>query len=49
MNAEDTKKTFEKQGAEADLMGRAEFGKFIEAEMAKWGRVVKAANIKVED
>jgi tripartite-type tricarboxylate transporter receptor subunit TctC len=49
MNSEDTKKTFENQGAGADLMGLAEFSKFIEAEMAKWGRVVKAANIKGED
>jgi tripartite-type tricarboxylate transporter receptor subunit TctC len=49
MNSEDTKKTFENQGAGADLMGLAEFSKFIEAEMAKWGRVVKAANIKAEE
>jgi len=48
LNAEDTKKTFENQGAEADLMGLPEFSKFIEAEMAKWGRVIKAANIKAE-
>ena len=48
MNSEDTKKTFENQGAVADLMGPAEFSKFIEAEIAKWGRVIKAANIKSE-
>jgi tripartite-type tricarboxylate transporter receptor subunit TctC len=48
MNSEDTKKTFENQGAGADLVGPAEFSKFIEAEMAKWRRVIKAANIKAE-
>jgi tripartite-type tricarboxylate transporter receptor subunit TctC len=26
----------------------AEFGKFVGAEIAKWGRVVKEANIKAE-
>jgi tripartite-type tricarboxylate transporter receptor subunit TctC len=49
MNAEDTKKMFESQGAEADLMEPAEFGKFIEAEIAKWDKVIKVNNIKVED
>ena len=29
-------------------MGPVEFGKFIESETAKWARVVKEANIKVE-
>jgi len=35
MNAEDTKKTFDSQGG-SDLMDSAEFGKFFEAEIAKW-------------
>lgn len=47
--SEETKKTLENQGIEADLMGPAEFGKFIEAEIAKWGKVVKEGNIKAED
>ena len=29
-------------------MGPAEFGKFIVTEMAKWERIIKAANIKAE-
>ncbi len=46
MNSEEEKKTFEYRGAVADRMGPAEFGKFIEAEMAKWAKVIKAANIE---
>jgi tripartite-type tricarboxylate transporter receptor subunit TctC len=48
MNSEEMKQTFEKQGSEVDLMGSAEFGKFIEAETVKWGKVVKEGNIKGE-
>jgi hypothetical protein len=29
-------------------MSPGEFGKFFEAELEKWGKVVKAANIKPE-
>jgi len=47
--SEETKKSLENQGIEVDLMGPAEFGKFIEAEIAKWGKVVKEGNIKAED
>jgi tripartite-type tricarboxylate transporter receptor subunit TctC len=48
LKAEDTQKIFEVQGAEPDLMGPAEFVKFIEADGSKWGKVVKAGNIKGE-
>jgi tripartite-type tricarboxylate transporter receptor subunit TctC len=48
MNSEDTKKIFDSQGAEVDLMGSTEFGKFFEAEIAKWKKVIEAANVKVE-
>ena len=48
LKAEDTQKTFEVQGAEPDLLGPAEFVKFIEQEGAKWGKVVKEGNIKGE-
>jgi tripartite-type tricarboxylate transporter receptor subunit TctC len=48
LKAEDTQRIFEVQGAEPDLMGPAEFVKFIEAEGLKWGKVVKAGNIKGE-
>lgn len=48
MNSEEMKEAFEKQGSDVDLMGSAEFGKFMEAETAKWGKVVKEGNIKAE-
>ena len=46
--APDTKKLFQSEGADTDPMGPGEFGPFITAETAKWARVVKQANIKVE-
>jgi tripartite-type tricarboxylate transporter receptor subunit TctC len=49
LNSEDTKKVFEAQGAEADWLGPTEFVKFIETETVKWGKVIKAGNIKGED
>jgi tripartite-type tricarboxylate transporter receptor subunit TctC len=49
MNAEETKKAFEVQGAEPDFMATAEFIKLIEAESAKWEKVIKAGNIKAEE
>ena len=36
------------QGAEPALMDPAQFGAYIAAELAKWARVVKAANVKPE-
>jgi tripartite-type tricarboxylate transporter receptor subunit TctC len=48
LNSEDTKKIFETQGAEAELMGPADFVKFIQAETVKWGKVVKEAKIQAE-
>ncbi len=39
---------FQKEGADVDYLGPAEFGPFIEREITKWGKVVKEANIKVE-
>ncbi len=49
LNAEDTKKVFEAQGAEADWLGPAEFVKFIATETAKWGKVIKEGNIRAEE
>jgi tripartite-type tricarboxylate transporter receptor subunit TctC len=37
-----------KQGAEPVLMDPAQFSAHIKAELAKWGKVVKAANLKAE-
>jgi tripartite-type tricarboxylate transporter receptor subunit TctC len=41
-------KWFVTEGAEAADMSTAQFSKFILSEMAKWGKVVKAAGIKAE-
>ncbi len=46
--SEELKKFFQAEGAEADYQGPAEFGAFISADINKWLRLVKEANIKVE-
>ena len=48
LDADDVKKQFDTDGAVIVRMAPAEFGKFFEAEINKWGKVVKAANIKAE-
>ena len=48
MKMPDMVKTFEIQGAEQDLLGPAAFAKFMEEESAKWGKVIKQGNIKLE-
>jgi tripartite-type tricarboxylate transporter receptor subunit TctC len=48
MSSADAQKMFADQGAEAEMMGSEEFSKFIVAETDKWGKVVRAGNIKVE-
>jgi tripartite-type tricarboxylate transporter receptor subunit TctC len=39
---------FAREGASTVDMTSAEFGKYIEAETAKWGRVIKESNIKAQ-
>jgi tripartite-type tricarboxylate transporter receptor subunit TctC len=48
LSSAEIQKQFASQGAEVDEMGPAEFGSYIAAETAKWARVVKEGNIKVE-
>jgi len=38
----------EEQGQDLALLSPTEFGKFMMAETAKWGKVIKEGNIKVE-
>lgn len=45
-NSQDMKDFFKTQGAEAALMSPKEFRSFINSERAKWGQIVKSANIK---
>ena len=48
LDAADTRKRFELEGAEGLRMSPAQFGGLIAAETAKWTRVVKDAKIKAE-
>jgi tripartite-type tricarboxylate transporter receptor subunit TctC len=45
---DEVKKRFLNDGIEAEHMGPAEFGAFLEEEQANWTRIVKKANIKLE-
>ena len=44
----EVQKQFASRGAVAEKMEGAEFGAFIDSELAKWGKVVKDANVKAE-
>jgi tripartite-type tricarboxylate transporter receptor subunit TctC len=46
LNSAETKKYLDNEGAVPVHMSAPEFGKFIEAEIAKWGPVVKKAGMK---
>ena len=48
LTADEIKKLFQKEGADVDYLGPAQFGPFIAWEITKWGKVVKEANIKVK-
>ena len=48
LSSPETQKVFGDQGAEVDKLGPAEFGPYIVAETAKWGKIIKEANIKAE-
>jgi tripartite-type tricarboxylate transporter receptor subunit TctC len=48
LDSADTKKFLDNEGAAPAHMSSAEFGKFIESEIAKWGPVVKQAGMKAE-
>jgi tripartite-type tricarboxylate transporter receptor subunit TctC len=45
---DEIKELFLSQGAEVDYLSPTEFVSFLEGEMAKWARVVKEANVKLE-
>jgi tripartite-type tricarboxylate transporter receptor subunit TctC len=47
-NAPAVKEQFAREGADIVQMSQEEFGKFIESEMTKWGRVVKEGKIKAQ-
>lgn len=45
---DDMKKFMLKTGAEPALMGPQEFGNYIKSEIAIWGKVIKAANVRID-
>jgi tripartite-type tricarboxylate transporter receptor subunit TctC len=47
-NAPEVKEQFAREGADIVQMSPEEFGKFIESEMTKWGRVVREGKIKAQ-
>ena len=46
--SEEFKKQLVHHGSEVLALGTAEFGKYMDAEMEKWGKVVKQAGIKAQ-
>ena len=42
------KEAWKKNGSPIPTLARAEFGKFVTEEVARWGKVVKDAGIKIE-
>jgi tripartite-type tricarboxylate transporter receptor subunit TctC len=48
LNSPEVQKQFETEGADIVQMSPAEFGKFVEAELPKWERVVKEGKIRAE-
>ena len=48
LKSDDVKQSLAKQGVDPMLMAPAAFGAFMTAEIEKWGKVVRAANIKLE-
>jgi tripartite-type tricarboxylate transporter receptor subunit TctC len=48
LQSKETSKRMETEGAEAVRMTPPEFGRFITAELAKWGKVARAVGIQAE-
>lgn len=48
LRSPETRKLLSQQGAEPVGNSEAEFAAFIRDEIAKWGRVIKAANVRIE-
>ena len=48
LDAPETRKRFELEGAEVMRMSPAQFGELLASETDKWTRVVKQAGIKAE-
>ena len=44
----DVQQTWARQGATAMVMNPAAFDKYMQDDIAKWGKVIRAANIKAD-
>ena len=49
MTTSDMKDFMASQGADVALLGPQEFGRYIEQEMVKWGKVARAAKLSASD
>jgi len=49
LQAPDIQKIWEEQGAVAGGQSPAEFGRFVHSEVLRWGKVVKDANIRIDN
>ena len=49
MATADMKNFIASQGADVALLGPQEFGRYIEQEMVKWGKVARAAKLSASD
>ena len=49
MATSDMKNFMASQGADVALLGPQEFGRYIEQEMVKWGKVARAAKLSASD
>jgi tripartite-type tricarboxylate transporter receptor subunit TctC len=45
----DIRKIWEEQGAAAGGQSPAEFGRFVHSEVQRWSKVVKEANVKIDN
>lgn len=48
LDSDTLKEAWKKNGSPTPTLMKAEFGKFVESEIARWGDVIKKANIKLE-
>ena len=48
MQTDDVKKAFQKAGTDIVVSDPKEFGKFLKAELDKWGKVVKDLKLQVQ-
>ena len=48
LQSEGVRQAFEKQGAQPGTMTQAQFAAFVDAELAKWSKVITQANVQIQ-